>query len=199
MKKCIFSIAIILIGFSCNRLSKKSKDLNFICIENAYKFNLNLIDSLSKNENKLFKYKVNENAKFYKTLKTKLNFYDMYYYSKINDSTYVMYYSYDYSKTLLLLSLTDAEVKNFRELAYISGDGGDFDFKKTIYKNGVFYSDFIGGERTFTTPKDTIRYRYKGASKMHISSNGSFLEDTILLKKNFIEVKPEGYEIESNY
>lgn len=199
MKKCIFSIAIILIGFSCNRLSKKSNDLNFICKENAYKFNLNLIDSLSKNESKLYKYKVNENTRLYKSLKTKFNFYDMYYYSRISDSMYVMYYSYDYSKTILLLSLDGAEVKNYWELAYISGDGGDFDFKKTTYKNGVFYSDFIGGERTFTTPNDTIRYRYMGASKMHISSNGSFFEDTILLKKNFIEIKPEGYEIESNY
>ncbi len=200
MKNYSISIVLTILFFSCNKLSDNRKDsLGFINDKNHTVFNLSVIDSLSKNENKLSDFKVNDSVGFHKFLKKAFNFYDIYYYSKINKNTYVMFYSYDYSKTILLLSLIDKKVKDFHELAYISGDGGDFDFKKSVYKNGVFYSSFVGGERTFTSPNDTIIYRYRGTSKIFISKNGNIVEDTIQIERNFLEVKPEGYSIESKY
>jgi hypothetical protein len=198
-----YSICIIVLTtlmFSCNKFSGNRKDsLKFICDKSPTEFNLFIIDSLSKNENKLSNFKVNDSVGFYKVLKKSFNFYEIYYYSKINKDTYIMYYSYDYSKTIILLSLIDNKVKDFHELASISGDGGDFEFKKSMYKNGVFYSNFAGGERTFTSPNDTLKYRFRGTSKIFISKKGNIVEDTTHIERNFLEVKPEGYSVESNY
>lgn len=200
MKNYSLSIVLIILLFSCDKLNDSRKDsLKFIYKKRATIFNLSVIDSLSKNENKLSSFKVNDSVGIYKVLKKVINFYDVYYYSKINKNTYVMFCSYDYSKTILLISLIDNKVKDIHELAYLSGDGGDFDFKKSVYRNGVFYSDFVGGERTFTLPNDTIRYRFRGTSKILISKNGNIIEDTIKIQKDFMETKPEGYSIESNY
>ncbi|WMW78397.1 hypothetical protein RF683_02830 [Flavobacterium sp. 20NA77.7] len=200
MKNYIIIIVLTTLLFSCKKFNyNKNDDLKFICDKPPILLNISVIDSLSRNENKLSDFKVNDSVGLYKVLKKAFNFYDIYYYSKINKNTYVMFYSYDYSKAFFLLSLIDNKVKDFYELAYISGDGEDFDFKKSVYRNGVFYSSFVGGERTFTSPNDTIRYRFRGTSKISISKDGNITEDTLRIERNFFEIKPNEYSIESKY
>lgn len=200
MSNSIKGLVFFILILSCNSISKsRNDDVRFIENKIPNILDGSVISNVSRNESKLSKFKVNDSVVFYKVLKNTFNFYDIYYYARVNKNTFVIYYSYDYSKTLLLLTFIDNMVTDYHELAYISGDGGDFDFKKSIYKNGIFFSSFAGGERTFTSPNDTISYRYRGTSKIYITKNGDIVEDTIQVEKDFFEVKPEGYNIDSNY
>ena len=72
-----YSICIIVLTtlmFACNKFSGNRKDsLKFICDKSPTEFNLFIIDSLSKNENKLSNFKVNDSVGFYKVLKKSFN------------------------------------------------------------------------------------------------------------------------------
>jgi hypothetical protein len=138
----------------------------------------------------------------YKEIVKKDNYYKLIKYSLFNTDNdvekFTIYGDWDYYRNILLATYCDDRYFIY-VLATASGDGEDFYFKKSYNKNGIFYSNFVKGNRTFTTPKDSIFFKLKGTSMVYIQSDGKIVEDTIEIKRNYLEIKNETYNIEENY
>jgi hypothetical protein len=193
--KTIIYLLFLLLLFSCNnkKFISENQQVEFnLCNSNLLEINVSL-------EN----YEVDSQAYVLKYLQNRFNFHNSYYYSKIANNLFVLYHYYDYGKTLTLVKVDDFNDKTNNALYYhiatITGDGGEFYYKKSTYKNGVFYSSFIEGYRSLTNPIDTVLYKFKGTSIIKILPNGIIKEDTISLKRNFIEYVDSGYLLENNF
>ncbi|OYQ50510.1 hypothetical protein CHX27_00845 [Flavobacterium aurantiibacter] len=180
-------------------MPESSKPIKFISKSITTDFNARLIDSLSKIELNLTESKVDSNSNLYKFLATKFNFYDLYYYEKVDKHSAVIFYQYDYVKAFVLISGRTEKTLNFRSIAYLSGDGEDIEMKKSKFTNGRFFCNFMSAERSFSEPLDTLYFKFEGASKLYLNKSGKISEDTIRQKRNFVRVYSKSKSIESFY
>lgn len=208
MKKIILSI--LMLFFCLNACSNKNDIYNgklilpkMICKSDCFNFDLSdsIVYEKLKNQQMLSEYKINDSIK--KLISSKIeNYEDLYYYCRleIKDSEiFIFYGDSDYYKDFLLITFLDNKIIDVKIISSILGDGDYFYFKKSIFKDDIFYSKFTEGNRTFTIP-DTIYYKSKGLSQIKVHSSKKINEDTIQNKVNFKEiVNSLDYKIEDNY
>lgn len=209
MKNITFSALVFLFYLNACNSKVKTFDNKLILPEmicNSGCFNYNLSDSLVyekvKNQRALSKYKVNDSIK--RLISYNTEFYDdVYYYHRLkvkNSEVFIFYGNSDYYKDFILVTFLNDKIIDAKIISSILGDGDYFYFKNSTFKDSVFYSKFIEGSRTFTTP-DTIYFKLKGLSQIKIDYSTQIInEDTIQSKINFQDiVKSIDYKVENNY
>lgn len=159
---------------------------SYIDIMNDTMFDLRnkvLYKSCCESFENLSEFKVPE--KYYNKIEEGNNkYYEIFYYSKIDNKKDVFVGYHDYYTDLILGTYNEnGDIIGAKIISTILGDGGDYYYKSSVYSNNELKSNFDLGY-TVIGENDTIE-SFTGVTKIIIDKKGLIHEDTISTKREF--------------